>query len=251
LGGSLSGQAPARLVVEFVGLPGAGKSTVADLLTKSLASRGRSWGDRWMVAGLALHRTDRYGRLIRFYLSHPSELRAAVALGWLAPSLTPLRFFQGLRFLSVWSYRLARARRLGYQVLILDQGVLQGAWSLLVRGWQDHAVLTATTRVISGAQVRYALVFFDVGVEVAVNRITQRKTRESSFDHLSPDEARRQLEIYETRLLDILRGVAERTGAAYLQVDATRDPGDTSAEIEAFIEAQIREDGRPSAALPR
>ncbi|HEV8176714.1 MAG TPA: hypothetical protein VGP44_03390 [Gemmatimonadales bacterium] len=204
-----------------------------------------------MVGGLELHRGNRYGRLIRFYLGHPGELRAAIALSRLAPSRSPRRLFQGLKFVSVWSYRLARARQLGYQVLVLDQGVVQGAWSLLVRGWQDHAVVTATSRVIAGAGVRYALVFFDIGVEVAVDRIAQRETNESSFDHLSPDEAQRQLEIYKTRLLEILRGVAERTGTAYLQVDATRDPGDTSDEIEAFVEAHIREDRTPSAALPR
>jgi hypothetical protein len=204
-----------------------------------------------MAGSLELSRTDRYGRLIRFYLSHPSELRAAVALGWLAPSRTPLRLFQGLRFLSVWSYRLDYARRLGAQILILDQGVVQGAWSLMVRGWQDHSVLTATSSVISRAQVRYALVFFDVGVEVAVARIMQRETRESSFDHLNPTEALKRLVIYEKRLLAILRGVAERTGAEYLRVDATRPPADICAEIEAFVEVHVRENGRPSAALPR
>jgi thymidylate kinase len=226
------------LVVEFVGPPGAGKSTVAPLLEAALAARGWRTGNRFGLGQLASPRVVRYGRLARFYLGHPAEVHAVVRLSSAARSPTPVRLLQGVKYVSVWSYRLAGARRQGYDALILDQAVVQSAWSLMMRGsWNEETVYDAVARTILSAGGRYLLVYFDVAADVAVKRIAQRPTMESRFDHLNPAENARQLPAETARLNTLFARVVELTGANHCRVDANEAPASVSAKIEAFIDA--------------
>jgi thymidylate kinase len=232
------------IVVEFVGLPGAGKSTVAPLLGSAIASRGWSWGSREMINGIELHRMIRYRRLIEFYLGHPPEIRAAVRLGSTAPSLTPFRLMQAIKYVSIWSYRLALARRRQYQFLVLDQGVVQDAWSLLLRGpWRDDVVQAAVSRTILGSGLTHLLVYFDIGVDLAAQRIAQRPTRESHFDLLDQGEAVRQLKRQSDRLEALFTRVTDATGVRHCRVDAAQPPAEVCSEIESFVEASVRRSG--------
>lgn len=236
------------IVVEFVGLPGAGKSTVAALLERAIASRGWSWGNREMVNGVPLLRMVHYRRLIEFYLQHPAEVRTAVRLGSAVRFLTPFRLMQAIKYISVWSYRLALARRRQYQFLILDQGVVQDAWSLLLRGpWRDDIVQGAVSRTILGSGLTYVLVYFDVGVDLAVQRIAQRPTNASRFDLLDQAEAVRQLNRQRARLEELFTRVIETTGARYCRVDATQPPANVCSEIESFVETSVRRSALPAA----
>jgi thymidylate kinase len=222
--------------VEFVGLPGAGKSTVAGLMERALRSQGRAYGNRDIVNGARLSRLRRYGRLAEFYLRHPEELRAGIQLGLAVSPVTRLRLAQALKYVSVWSARLTYARRQGYEFLILDQGIIQDAWSLLLRGpWLDDEVQRAVSRTILRSGLNYSLVYFDIPVDQAVQRIGQRPTMESRFDTLPPDDAARQLATQAARLEQLFTQVAERAGVRHCRIDATQPPAKICGEIEAFL----------------
>jgi hypothetical protein len=194
-----------------------------------------------MIAGLESPRVVRYGRLVQFFLRHPSEVRTAVRLGSAAGSPTPLRLMQGLKYVSAWSHRFALARRQGHQILVLDQGVLQDAWSLMLRGsWRDDSVQEAASRTILSAGLPYLLVYFDIDVDLAVKRIAHRPSMHSRFDHLDPDEAARQLALEGERLDELFTRVVTMTGAAHHRVNATFPPDDTCAEILGLVEGLLR-----------
>lgn len=238
----MSAEAPG-VVLEFVGLPGAGKSTVAGLLEQAFESRGWSYANREMIARMKASRAERYGRLLDFFLRHPDELRAGLRLGLAVSPVSTVRLAQALKYVSVWSYRLAEARRQGYELVILDQGVIQDAWSLLLRGpWRDEMVHGLVSRTILRSGLSHALVYFDVPVEHAVRRIVERPTSESRFDLLDPADAARQLAAQGDRLEQLFTRVAERTGVRYCRVDASQSPTSLCGEIEAFLEAS----GRPA-----
>jgi hypothetical protein len=231
--GSLK-RARGPLVVEFVGLPGAGKSTVAARL--ATRARSSSWGNRRAVGAGEAQRSTHYPRLGLFFLRHPDELRAALRLAANGSSLSLRRLYQVVKYVHVWSYRLALARRRGYEVLVLEQGPVQDTWSLMLRGtWPNGTLQSSVSRMILAAGLPYALVYFDVTAEAAAHRIAQRPTMESRFDHLNPAEAARQLAMEGQRLELLFAGVAERTGAPYLRVDANGPVEDTCARIEEFI----------------
>jgi thymidylate kinase len=231
-------EAAGPLVLEFVGLPGAGKSAVAELLGAALAQRGISWGGRKDVGGQKVRRSNHYAGLALYYLRHPAELQAALQLGQGGSSRIWARVYQAVKYVSVWSYRLALARRSGCQVLILDQGPVQDAWSLLLRGpWRDEMVQEAVSRVIRTSGLSYALVYFDLPVEVAVRRIAQRPTRESRFDRLEPPESARQLTREGKRLEQLYARVVETTGTPQFRLTATQPLEQSCAELEGFIAA--------------
>ena len=78
-------------------------------------------------------------------MRHPGLLFGSVHLSRAAPGLTRSRFREAIRF-HVWSYRLAVGRRLGPDILILDQGIIQEGWGLVVRetGLPAPEILAAT-----------------------------------------------------------------------------------------------------------
>jgi thymidylate kinase len=234
----MNSQAGGPLVVEFVGLPGAGKTAVAERLGAALTQRGISWGSRKDVGGQKVRRSTHYAGLALYYLRHPVELQAALQLGQRGSSRMWARIYQAVKYVSVWSYRLTLARPGGYQVLILDQGPVQDAWSLLLRGpWRDGMVQEAVSRVILTSGLSHALVYFDLPVEVAVQRIAQRPTRESRFDRLEPPETARQLAREGKRLEQLYAGVVQTTGTVHCRLNATQPLEQSCAELEGFIAA--------------
>jgi hypothetical protein len=232
-GGSLRG-VPGPLVVEFVGLPGAGKSTVAARLATE--ARSSTWGNRTAVGAGDVQRSTHYARLGLFFLRHPHELRAALRLASNGSWLSPRRLYQVVKYLHVWAYRFQLARGRGYEVLLLEQGPVQSTWSLMLRGtWPNETLQSSVSRMILAAGLPYALVYFELAAEAAANRIALRPTTESRFDHLDAAEAARQLAIEGQRLEQLFAGVVERTGAPYQRVDASGPLEKTCAQIEAFI----------------
>jgi hypothetical protein len=153
-----------------------------------------------------------------------------------------------LKYVSLWSFRFTRARDQGWDVLILDQGIVQSAWSLLLRGsWRDDMVQSAVSRAILATGFRYVLVYLDLAVDLAAKRIAQRPTMASRFDHLDPTETARQLSVEGQRLEQLFGGVAQATGAANCRVDAAKSPAEISSHIEHFIEGWLP--GTPRAAV--
>ena len=238
MGSTSPGRNPGPLVVEFVGLPGAGKSALASRLVASLSERGVSCGERKNVGGSGSPRSIHYTALGLFYLCHPVELRAALQLASTGSPRPVRRVYQAIKYVSVWSYRMRLARRRGYQAVVLDQGVVQDAWSLMLRGpWRDEIVHRAVSRAILATGLPYALVYFDIPVEAAVKRIEDRPTMESRFDRVEPVEATRQLRLQGNRLERLFTRIVDLTGAAHYRLDATQSLDDSCSELEAFVQA--------------
>lgn len=225
------------LVIEFVGLSGAGKSTIADTLFTRLGQQGKRCAHRHMIGGQELPRREHYRRLGQFLVTHPRVLAGAARLGLPAVRLGASRLREALRF-HVWSYRLALGRKLGYDIIILDQGVIQEGWGLMLRqtGWSHHAVTTAVVDVIAGAEAHYALVYFEVDRGVAAQRIAIRELGESRFDGMRLSEATQLLALHEPTLRSLYDGVVRKLELPSLRVDAGKSVEDLVSEISAFID---------------
>lgn len=236
------------LVVEFVGLPGAGKTTAARHVLEELEARGYACGSRGLVGRTGLSRAAHYTRVVRFCVRQASELSSAVLLGLPASGVTAARVRHALK-LSSWSYRLTTRAR-GYDVTILDQGPVQQACSTMLHGriGNERAVAAALRGVLRAAQARFAYVYFDIDVDLAVLRIAGRPAGRSSFGRLKGEAAKPGLATYQRRLGTLLDFAEAATGAARLRVDAARPVDEVSARIVEFIEA-VR-DPRPAGAPP-
>jgi hypothetical protein len=195
----------AATIVEFFGLPGAGKSHVAALTRRGLSDLGISarLGDARVSPDVAGHlRLPRKLRLVANQgLSHPvRSIRVAgrIGAGQRDPSSALSRSVQWLVTLALF----AQARRRG-GVHLFQEGILQVLWSVGLRGRLDR-----TLRVLGeDPSVRILpdlAVVVEAPMEVIRSRLRSRGSRHSRTERLAGDELEAELTRGDGLLVELL-----------------------------------------------
>jgi hypothetical protein len=224
-------------VFELVGLPGAGKTTLARRLLARLAAQGAACGERDLIGRLGTSRAAHYARLAGFTVRKGRHIPATVQL---ASSVSPPRVSRA-RFaakLAVWPYRLSVARAKGYQTVVLDQGVLQSAWCVLLEGSlsRSSALDQAIGDVLTACAASFAFISLDLDPELAADRIQARGPMAAPF-HRSNPETVRLLTQHRDQLQQVVAAGVRASGAPHLRLDATCSVAENAARIEAFAES--------------
>jgi thymidylate kinase len=215
---------PPPLIIEFVGLPGAGKSSVAEHVIPRLRERGIVCGDKWTITtGARVEgRLGRYVRVAAFAARHPGVL-AATARHALA--LRPFAREQLRRATRplYWGYRLATASTEGYTAVVMHEGPLHDAWCSLLgtRGHSPAALRLLVRRLAQAVPYRVVYVHFRLPIDVALARVVARSTTRL-FNSANPDISRRLLLAHGPALQGVLEEAVRATGARCGVVDATR-----------------------------
>lgn len=168
-----TGEAKRGLIVEFLGSPGSGKSTIAKetvRLLKASEVNAHETYEKWNSSRSA-RLADLAGSLLDATLSRPGLLAATWTLaGAFAKGATGDRAKTALHWLSRCGH-YQRARR-SPGVHLIDQGVLQAYWSLVFAGHDAH-LATAWDRL------EEARSHSDVVVVVSAQRDTIRARLEA------------------------------------------------------------------------
>lgn len=221
--------------VELVGLPGAGKSTIARAAAQQLRSAGVPVAEDDLPPLTGIARIRRYARFASFCARHPQLVRA-VARYTLAVrpwSLTRLRFAFGV---LTHAFGAVEARR-GQGIVLLSQGMLQAAWSIAVNGTAPNArVVDALVDALIPIYEGGAIVHVDVDPAQAAARIAARDGGGSRFDGLSEAEALERLRPLSRHLATILDSATARVSCALLRVDGGLPPGENAAAIAALVQ---------------
>ncbi|HEX7336551.1 MAG TPA: hypothetical protein VF252_05015 [Gemmatimonadales bacterium] len=230
MGGSLT-------VFELVGLPGSGKSTLAQGLLERLASQGKTWGEREAIGRLGSSRAGHLARLAAFTLARGRCLPATIRFGAAVHPATTAR----LRFaakLAAWPYRLSVARALGYDTVVLDQGILQSAWCVLLEGSLQRADLLdkVIEDLFAGCDATFAFISVDLDIERAAARIKARGPMAAPFDR-SEAETLRLLRQHAEHLERVVEAGVRVTGAPHLRVDGSRPLAESAEQIDAFVDS--------------
>jgi thymidylate kinase len=234
MGGALVENGPP--VIEFLGLPGAGKSTLARRLLSRLAARGMVCGDLRSIARFKDNRPGHYARLVKFAITRTRHLRPAAKL---AAAVTPWSiprwwFAVGL---SLWSYRLAMVRKRKYDAVVLDHGPLQSAWCVLLEGsLDDERVLgDVLSRMLVRHQLTFAFVHVDIAPELAAARIEARGPMAAPFNR-GRAETQGLLALHR-KLLEQVLGIAEqRIGGPVLRLDGSLPLEENDRRIDVFVD---------------
>lgn len=177
------------LLVEFFGLPGAGKTTVAEAVMSELRERGVCIIGRSDISRLwrGASRTERVlvaSQLLLFLLRcYPAFRRNFM-------SIRPLSSEVVKRILRLpFPELLLRKTLLNLEgeVLLLDQATLQDIWSIAVGTdfQQMNAVSTLVGDIFAiNEDVRRAFVYFEIDVSAAAKRIDGRTHGKSRFDKM-------------------------------------------------------------------
>lgn len=209
------------LVVEFIGPPGAGKTAVAHEVIAQLEGAGyRCFGHSKASAPESIDKKS--GGTV-------SKLKTLVGLAVLCLkhrqlAFAALRYTQAIRPRNVASLRrlfilLSRFGFVrgvmfeGYDFLILDQGPLQNIWSIGTTGDgrpADRDLLRVVRTVVE--DLAPIVVLVEVDAELASERVANRPTMRSRFDHMSRSKARECLAQHE-ELFSRLFEFAGRVGS--------------------------------------
>jgi hypothetical protein len=139
--------------------------------------------------------------------------------------------------LAVWPYRLRVARARGLDPVVLDQGILQSAWSLLLEGsLKEPALLEkALGQVFAGCEADFAFIFVDLDARLATNRIEGRGPMAPPFDR-GEQETLRLLTEHHDQLEQVFATGVHVTGAPHLRIDGSRPLAESAVRIDAFVE---------------
>lgn len=193
------------LIVEFVGPSGAGKTTVAQRAIQAFAALGCRCGGRAELSGRLAWTT----------------VRSVLALGG-GRLLLDRESIRPVLKLAAWADRYRSAARSGYDLVILDQGAVQQAWSTLRQAPLDRdAVAEFVARVMRQAGARFAFVYFELSRDRAGARLAARAAARPSARLAQRDLERQQRATLETCLRYLCARAVEACRAPHAILDAS------------------------------
>lgn len=227
------------MVVEFVGLPGAGKSTLAARLIEELRAQGYDCAGRELLrskeGGLLAGRSAR----LRFWWRHFGLVRST-ALTVVAVGAGGAEALRHAARLGRWASGFERLTNSGHQIILLDQGVVQQAWSSLFRAASGRSrLLQLLDLILRDARPRLAFVYCDVPLEVALQRIAARPEGKSTFDDMDQAEARRLLASHSRDLRELFAHSVDTVQAPHLTVDTSRDLAESCRSVIDFVKLLV------------
>lgn len=208
------------ILVEFCGLPGAGKSTLAAGLAGALTGHGLLVRDGTASINPGVRSARRVPRKLRFTvtqgLTHPLvslRIGAPIARAGRAgrergPVDLAARFVQ-------WTVtqRLFTVAQASRGIHVFEEGVVQALWSIGLRG-DVSPVLTELTRR-PGAWIKPDLVVVvDVPLKAAADRLRRRVSRHSRIQLLPGDEQMQELRHGESLLAELVEWFRDAPGSA-------------------------------------
>ena len=233
------------VVVELVGLPGAGKSTLAARLLEELRARGYDCAGRELLrpsAGLLAGRSNR----LRFWLRH-LHLARSTGLSVLAVGASGSEAMRHAARLGRWASGFERLTGAGQQIILLDQGVVQQAWSSLFRAAAGRGrLLQLLDLILRDSPPLLAFVYCDVPLDVALQRIAARPEGNSTFDDLDQVEARRLLASHGRDLRELFAHSVETLQAPHLIVDTSKDLAESCRAVTDFVQALVPPGVKPA-----
>jgi glycosyltransferase involved in cell wall biosynthesis len=237
------------IVIELVGLPGAGKSTIAHEALVRLRAAGLRVADDDLPPVTAFSRAMRYGRCMLFSLRHPALIRAVTRYVASCGPLTRERL-EFARDVIAHAFGATESKRSDVDVVLLSQGAAQAIWSLGVGSAPvPTKLLHDVVASLRSAGALYAAAAVDVTAATAAARMAERTRGGSRFDRLRGGERRTRLESEATRMTAIGDALGDSLGERFVRLDG-RVPAVTNASaltshIDALRTAAPRQPARP------
>ena len=184
----------APLVVEFCGLPGTGKTTLAAQTCRALESAGvtaRIADQPVSAAAPRWVRVRRRGLLaLTTVATRPAEAARSARL--VADSDPTPRDGIALLAQLLAVHRLASAARHREGVSLVEEGLVQTMWSLALRGSTD--VVEPMRRRLAAGSGADLVVLVDAPVDQLLHRLEVRQSRHSRTQRLDADARRAELQ---------------------------------------------------------
>jgi thymidylate kinase len=232
------------LIIEFAGLPGAGKTTTAESVVAQLQARGLDCAYRPSLVGIRGGRTRHRLRFLWFRIRHWRLIVAAIAY---ALSIRPRRWarIRTVEHLVFLAYYQSEQRQTARDIVVVDQSVVQTMWSTCIHGEtpdgkRSRALLERFQRVAGGVVV---LVVVDIDPDTAASRVVEREPGwwRARFDRLPVGEVKSVFAKQRDALHLLAEQAISTARGPGITVDGTHSPTGNAARIAAFLEGLLQQ----------
>lgn len=236
------------LIVGFIGLPGAGKSTLAKELLVELDHREfecsfvKNRGGRTDTQQKGLRHVNKLKKFYDFAASCLSYRHIALTVFlYVLRVTTPLNLINDIRSISTLLIRLRFVKTIlgsNYDLIILDETFIQYVWLIAINREPPSTLYLRRIMKSILAVMPYAIILVDVDVDVdlAVERINQRATMHSLFDKIPPNEAKQLLTKHKRLINEITNQAVEMSEVYFLKVNGSHPLKQNSKTVAQFIE---------------
>ncbi|MEM8830727.1 MAG: hypothetical protein AAGE96_15405 [Cyanobacteria bacterium P01_G01_bin.19] len=234
---------PYPLMVEFVGLPGSGKTTLSNLVAFKLESKGIKIVSREEILK-QWHQKKALSKLFKLFTFNSNQWNILRNSLTFAAQVKPINLQSFLRagrvFVNVKrNDDLVRARNC--QIILLEQGLLQTIWSIVITGSLPQFSYPKRTMVTLFDHRSIAIVNCKLDLNTAVSRIKNRprkKIKDSYFDLMDSKQVYDLLTKYCPYLQEIINWVKTEE-IPMLEVDSSLTLEENSEKIANWIVSQL------------
>ena len=231
------------LVVEFVGLPGSGKTTISHLVASKLEAKGIKIVSREEILK-QWHQKNALQKLLQLFSSNSNQWTILVNSLQFAAQVQPLNLFSFVQAIKIF-FNVKRndavVRGANCQLILLDQGLLQEAWSVVIAG--SLPKLSSLKREMLSIFYNRSIIIVNLKIDLdtSVSRVQNRqkkKTKDSYFELMDSAQAYSLVTKYFPYLQEIIN-CARIAEIPILGIDSSLPVEENSEEIVNWIISQL------------
>lgn len=189
-------------IIDFIGIPGSGKSTVSHLLAIELRKQGYSVAEpNYDLVSGNMRRTKKILKTIAIVLGEPREFKLILNLV-LSKCDNIVRMIIHIINIAIKLHAVNNSKNCEY--IIFDQGIHQAAISLSMENNSNNVneILESIQNIIRN---NLTSVFLSIDTGIALDRINKRDNGKSRVDKLKTDEEKiQELRRWNDKCISIL-----------------------------------------------
>ena len=223
------------IVIEFFGLPGAGKTTIANYLSQNLREHGynvRTSDDfvQWLSQQTKI---KKIGFVISNLGSALTQWFWCIMFSYGAQPFSAVSLPHILRVPYVNTCFDRYLKTLDDHIVIMDQANVQLIWSIGAFSVRyDKNLLHRACQAVLQKKRDYVCLVPDLVSNF--ERIKKRKTQHSRFDHINDQQLSRALSNSSNIIVDLCDFICKE-GARIIDIDANLTPEENASKIKKFI----------------